>query len=101
MGSEMCIRDRPGVIYKAMGPTAWGQTSVIASAVGVDVVGVIRRDYEMLMQSASEHHWEADTPVPASVFALPLWPHGAPSGWPQETEVRLDAVNSTDVVTRA
>ncbi|MDY3553978.1 hypothetical protein R5W24_003092 [Gemmata sp. JC717] len=42
---------------------------------------VVRRDFDNLSQLAEAQRWDDDTPVPPEVFG-PLWPEGAPKGWP-------------------
>jgi hypothetical protein len=38
-------------------------------------------DLAMLKEKAKNENWTDDTPVPAIIFG-PLWPNGAPRGWP-------------------
>lgn len=40
-----------------------------------------RNDYELLKTVASLAGWDDDTAVPPDVFG-PMWPNGAPKGWP-------------------
>ena len=87
----------PGVIYKAMSPTAWNESHVIAKAIGSDIADALRRDYELLLQTAREQHWSDDTPMSPSIFGVPLWPNGLPAGWPNEVESLSGGVESTAV----
>jgi hypothetical protein len=40
-------------------------------------------DFETVRRLAAEKGWTDQTPVPPKVFG-PLWPRGAPKGWPEE-----------------
>jgi hypothetical protein len=63
-----------------MEQSSWNQTF---SSTGS---GVIRRDFDHLADLALWQKWTDDTPVPPEVFG-PLWPEGAPAGWPADPEV--------------
>ena len=45
----------------------------------------MRRDYEFVRQAAEAEGWTNETPM-APAFFGPLWPDGAPEGWPAEEE---------------
>ncbi len=46
------------------------------------VNAALRADYERLKRLVAERQWGDDTPVSPRVFG-PLWPQGAPKGWPE------------------
>jgi hypothetical protein len=45
------------------------------------VVTAIRRDFEMLKDTAEREHWTDECYVPPEFFG-PMWPEGTPDGWP-------------------
>jgi hypothetical protein len=53
----------------------------------VETVDAIRTDFQLLVEKAAANHWDSNTPVSPDVFG-PLWPLGAPKGWPIETSER-------------
>ncbi len=46
------------------------------------VDAAIRADYETIKRLVAERQWGDDTPVSPRTFG-PMWPQGAPQGWPQ------------------
>ena len=38
-------------------------------------------DLKLLKKKTMNENWMDNTPVPAAIFG-PLWPNGAPAGWP-------------------
>lgn len=44
---------------------------------------LIRRDFELLRSLAMKENWDDQTPVRPEVFG-PMWPEGAPKGWPEK-----------------
>ncbi len=48
-------------------------------------VAALRRDFDQLAGRAKWQHWDDDTPVPPTIFG-PLWPEGAPPGWPADPD---------------
>lgn len=76
----------PNTFYKSLSPTAWSESVVIAQAIGSDIAGALRRDYQILLQAATEQGWNDSTPIPATFFVTPLWQSDLPSDWPQDAE---------------
>lgn len=71
--------------------TAYAISQVMAFAVASavhfsSIVPHIRRDFDRLAHLAEVRRWDDNTPVPPDVFG-PLWPEGAPKGWPANTDV--------------
>lgn len=52
----------------------------------VQTIDITRRDFDHLAELAEWQRWTDDTPVPPEVFG-PLWPEGAPAGWPADPDM--------------
>jgi hypothetical protein len=53
----------------------------ISKVIGIETYNAIVADYNLVVHLSNTQHWTDATPVPPSVFG-PLWPEGAPEGWP-------------------
>ncbi len=60
--------------------TAWNLASDLRG--GIISLG---RDFDHLARLMQSQRWTDDTPVPSTVFG-PLWPEGAPAGWPADPD---------------
>jgi hypothetical protein len=70
--------------------------SAASRAAFVAVGGVIRGDFELLLELAKAEKWDDATPVGPEVFG-PMWPDGAPEGWPQpQYSVYIDPGDADD-----
>lgn len=57
-------------------------TVFAAEAAGLGgVVEAIWRDYSLLKAACESEKWDDEHPVPPEIFG-PMWPDGAPEGWP-------------------
>jgi hypothetical protein len=73
---------RPDTIYSVFQAVSFASS---AASPFVNIAPHIRRDFDHLAQLAEVRRWTDDTPVPPDVFG-PLWPEGAPKGWPANTD---------------
>lgn len=62
---------------------AAGEAAAIAAGFANSdaVARAIRSDFESIRRRAADERWDDDTPVAQEVFG-PMWPEGAPDGWP-------------------
>jgi hypothetical protein len=67
-------------------PTVQATAAVLTHVIPVEPLSSIRRDFDNLLRQSEYRHWDNDTPVPPDVFG-PLWPEGAPAGWPADPDV--------------
>jgi len=85
-GKGFMTAPEPGRIYKSLSPTAWGESFVVAQAIGSDITNALRRDYQVLLQTTTEQGWSDATPIPATFFNTPLWQSDFPADWPYDVE---------------
>jgi len=55
-------------------------------------IAQILRDFELLEAAAEREHWDDDTTVSPAFFG-PMWPNGAPDGWPADETRKEDEVS--------
>lgn len=60
-----------------------GSAAEVATAHRDALAFAARSDFDRIAGRAIKEGWNDDTPVPPDVFG-PLWPHGAPDGWPAD-----------------
>jgi hypothetical protein len=77
-----------------------GASAVRAASGIANLAPIIRRDFDHLAKLAQWQRWTDDTPVPPEVFG-PLWPEGAPAGWPADPEVPQRAELPLELLSRA
>jgi hypothetical protein len=94
--------------FGAAGATIVTEAANLAhtAAAGVtDITSDLRRDFDRLARHAQYQRWDDDTPVSPKFFG-PLWPEGAPPGWPADPEtprhmeLELDLITSDHVIDR-
>ena len=88
--SAVCAAANYAQRFDELGPDNHNlhESATEAAAAGIHLGNIslyIRRDFDHLAQLAEVRRWTDDTPVPPDVFG-PLWPEGAPKGWPRNTD---------------
>lgn len=97
--------------YDAKAPAyAAKAAKVAADAAYTDANALIRRDFDILKETAEREHWTDNTPVPQKVFG-PMWPDGKPTGWfdsgvvrfyeQHPLEIYIDPVNASKETIRS
>lgn len=96
MASVSTGKDRVTEIRKTIRYTfqaveiAWRSETLISSECQEKLMAALQVDMERLREAARHEGWADDTPVSFDFFG-PLWPTGAPKGWPIKTETSKGA----------